>query len=101
MAFILYHVFQMNGWFRWEWWTEHVARPFGGGLFDPQHAAVTAAAVHSEFDNCGNYLCRGRYFGRVSPGQRAVDDGHYLGRLDHSACPALGEYSLRFSASPC
>ena len=30
MAFILFHVFQMHGWFRCEWWTAHVARPFGG-----------------------------------------------------------------------
>ena len=22
MAFILFHVFQMHGWFRWEWWTD-------------------------------------------------------------------------------
>jgi succinate dehydrogenase cytochrome b subunit len=45
MAFILYHVFQMNGWFRWDWWTENVARPFGGGRFDPQFAAKSAAAA--------------------------------------------------------
>ena len=45
MAFILFHVFQMHGWFRWEWWTEHVARPFGGARFDWQHAAASAAAV--------------------------------------------------------
>ncbi len=45
MAFILFHVFQMHGWFRWEWWTAHVARPFGGARFDWEHATVSAATV--------------------------------------------------------
>jgi len=44
-AFILWHVFQMHGWFRWEWWHQHVAQPYGGARFDPKNAAVTAAAV--------------------------------------------------------
>ncbi len=43
---------------------------------------------------CRDLLYR-HCFGRVSLGQRAVDDGHYLGRLDHSTCPALGEYPVR------
>jgi succinate dehydrogenase / fumarate reductase cytochrome b subunit len=45
LAFILWHVFQMHGWFRFPWWVEHVARPLGGALFDPHHAPATAAAV--------------------------------------------------------
>jgi succinate dehydrogenase / fumarate reductase cytochrome b subunit len=44
-AFIIYHVFQMHGWFRIPWWTEHVARPFGGARFDPEQATASAAAV--------------------------------------------------------
>ena len=44
-AFILWHVFQMHGWFRWEWWHQHVAQPLGGARFDPRMAAATAAAV--------------------------------------------------------
>jgi succinate dehydrogenase / fumarate reductase cytochrome b subunit len=44
-AFILWHVFQMHGWFRWEWWQVHVAQPLGGARFDPHNAAVTAAAA--------------------------------------------------------
>ncbi len=43
-AFIIWHVFQMHGWFRFEWWTEYVARPFGGARFDP-HDVATAAVV--------------------------------------------------------
>ncbi|MGD0516292.1 MAG: succinate dehydrogenase [Thermoguttaceae bacterium] len=45
MAFILFHVFQMHGWFRCQWWTMHVARPFGGARFDWEHAAASVAAV--------------------------------------------------------
>jgi succinate dehydrogenase / fumarate reductase cytochrome b subunit len=45
MAFILYHVFQMHGWFRLPWWIEHVAKPFGGALFDPEHATSSVAEV--------------------------------------------------------
>ncbi|MDD4270155.1 MAG: succinate dehydrogenase [Pirellulales bacterium] len=44
MAFILWHVFQMHGWFRWEWWVESVAKPLGGAGFDPA-AAITAPQV--------------------------------------------------------
>ncbi len=43
-VFILWHVFQMHGWFRFAWWTEHVARPLGGALFDP-HDVATAPAI--------------------------------------------------------
>jgi len=43
MVFILWHVFHMHGWFRFEWWVENVARPLGGARFDPHHAAATAA----------------------------------------------------------
>jgi succinate dehydrogenase / fumarate reductase, cytochrome b subunit len=45
MAFILFHVFQMHGWFRCQWWTINVARPFGGARFDWQHATETVATV--------------------------------------------------------
>jgi succinate dehydrogenase / fumarate reductase cytochrome b subunit len=44
-AFIIWHVFQMHGWFHFPWWSEHVLKPFGGGLFVPAHAPATAAAV--------------------------------------------------------
>jgi succinate dehydrogenase / fumarate reductase cytochrome b subunit len=44
-AFIMWHVFQMHGWFRWEWWHTHVALPLGGAKFDPKHAASTAVAT--------------------------------------------------------
>ena len=42
-AFILWHVFQTRGWMPGQWWMEHVTRPLGGGVFDAQNAAVTAA----------------------------------------------------------
>jgi succinate dehydrogenase / fumarate reductase cytochrome b subunit len=45
MAFILFHVFQMHGWLRWEWWITHVARPLGGAEFDYTHAAASIAAM--------------------------------------------------------
>ena len=45
LVFILYHVFHMHGWFRWDWWQTHVARPLGGARFDPHHAALSAAAA--------------------------------------------------------
>ena len=44
-AFILWHVFEMHGWFHFSWWIEHVARPLGGAHFDPLRAPATAAAV--------------------------------------------------------
>ncbi|NLS94899.1 MAG: succinate dehydrogenase [Planctomycetaceae bacterium] len=44
MLFILWHVFHMHGWFRWQWWVEGVARPLGGAQFNPA-AAVTAPEV--------------------------------------------------------
>jgi succinate dehydrogenase / fumarate reductase cytochrome b subunit len=46
-VFIVCHVFQMHGWFRFEWWTEMVAKPLGGRQFDPKHAATAAAAIRS------------------------------------------------------
>jgi len=45
MTFIVWHVFHMHGWFRFEWWAEHVAQPLGGAQFDPHNAAVTAGAA--------------------------------------------------------
>ena len=44
-AFIIWHVLQMHGWFRFQWWVDHVAKPLGGALFDPHQAPATAAAV--------------------------------------------------------
>jgi len=44
MAFILWHVFHLHGWLRFDWWLENVARPLGGAQFDPHHAAETAAS---------------------------------------------------------
>ena len=41
-AFIMYHVFQMHGWFHFQAWHEHVAVPFGGAKFKPFNAASTA-----------------------------------------------------------
>ncbi len=45
LVFIAGHVFHMNGWFHFGWWTEHVAGPLGGAKFDPQDAAATARAA--------------------------------------------------------
>lgn len=40
LVFILWHVFQMRGWFEFDWWLEHVTRPLGGAKFDPTSAAT-------------------------------------------------------------
>lgn len=44
-VFIFWHVFQMHGWFRNDWWHETVIRPLGGGTFDPSAASMTTAAA--------------------------------------------------------
>ena len=44
-VFIIWHVFQMHGWFHFEWWREHVCGPLGGAKFSPQNAPATAAAA--------------------------------------------------------
>ncbi len=45
MLFILWHVFHLHGWLRFEWWADNVARPLGGAKFDPHRAPETAAAA--------------------------------------------------------
>lgn len=43
-VFIFWHVFQMHGWFRSEWW-HSVIRPWGGAEFNPLEAPQSAAAA--------------------------------------------------------
>ncbi len=45
--FILGHVFHLHGWFRFAWWTQHVAGPLGGAQFDPENAATAAEAIQA------------------------------------------------------
>jgi succinate dehydrogenase / fumarate reductase cytochrome b subunit len=45
LLFILYHVFQMHGWIRAQWWEEHVARPLGGDRFHWREATQSVVAV--------------------------------------------------------
>jgi succinate dehydrogenase / fumarate reductase, cytochrome b subunit len=40
--FIMWHVFQMHGWFHFEGWITDVAHPYGGAQFRPFNAASTA-----------------------------------------------------------
>lgn len=48
LAFILYHVFHMHGWFHNKLWLDKVADPLGGHQFDPHKASSTAAlAINS------------------------------------------------------
>ena len=49
MLFILWHVFQMHGWFRWNWWVETVARPLGGRKFDPANAMTAPELIQSSW----------------------------------------------------
>jgi succinate dehydrogenase / fumarate reductase cytochrome b subunit len=44
--FILYHVFQMHGWIRAEWWRELIA-PWGGARFRPSDALTAAEVLQS------------------------------------------------------
>ncbi len=57
--FILWHVFHMHGWFRFEWWVRQVAEPFGGAKFDPEDAAASAAAAIQASPLIGLFLAVG------------------------------------------
>jgi succinate dehydrogenase / fumarate reductase, cytochrome b subunit len=45
--FIIWHVFEMHGWFRIDWWVEHVALPLGGRKFTFENALSAAAAIQA------------------------------------------------------
>jgi succinate dehydrogenase / fumarate reductase cytochrome b subunit len=47
MVFVLWHVFHMHGWLRFEWWHEGLARRLGGARFNPADAFSAAAAIRS------------------------------------------------------
>jgi succinate dehydrogenase / fumarate reductase, cytochrome b subunit len=40
--FIMWHVFQMHGWFHWGPWVDNIVTPLGGGTFRAYNAASTA-----------------------------------------------------------
>ncbi len=81
--FIFWHVFHMHGWFHTDWWLTNVAGPFGGANFKPYNASSTLG--HGDVRRRGPGAVRHwRPVLRVPPGQRHLDDGHHLGRLDHS-----------------
>lgn len=42
--FIIWHVFQMHGWFHFEWWLE-IAHRWGGAQFSPYNAASTVGVA--------------------------------------------------------
>ena len=44
MLFILWHVFHMHGWLRFEWWVE-MAKPLGGAQFDPARAFTAPQVI--------------------------------------------------------
>lgn len=44
-VFILWHVFQMHGWFHNSFWLDNVATPLGGHVFRPYNAASTLGMV--------------------------------------------------------
>lgn len=43
LVFLLTHVFHLHGWFHFEVWLDHVARPLGMAQFRPYNAASTLA----------------------------------------------------------
>jgi len=44
-VFIMWHVFQMHGWFHFDAWREGVAEPLGGAQFAPYNAASSLGAA--------------------------------------------------------
>jgi len=45
LAFIIWHVFHLHGWFHFDWWLDNVAEPLNGGNFKPFNAASTLGAA--------------------------------------------------------
>lgn len=43
--FIFWHVFHMHGWLRTPWWTDSIAKPWGGGKFIPTDGMAAASAA--------------------------------------------------------
>lgn len=48
-VFILYHVFQMHGWLRFDWWKEYVAGPMGGAQFQAEDPLSAARALQGSW----------------------------------------------------
>ena len=84
--FIMWHVFQMHGWFHFEGWIMDVAHPYGGR---------SIPAVQRGFDggpgaakrHCARAVYHWRIVVRVSLGERHLDDGNYVGSVDESHGP--------------
>ena len=81
------------------WWIDHVTRPLGGGTFDPEHAGGHRRRRPSRPRRWYQvaYVV-GSPGQRLPSGQRPVDDGHHLGRLDQPA-PSVGQLALACLAS--
>jgi succinate dehydrogenase / fumarate reductase cytochrome b subunit len=43
--FVIWHVFHMQGWFQFEWWTKHVAWPLGGARFKPEQVESAVQSI--------------------------------------------------------
>lgn len=41
LAFIIWHVFHLHGWFHFDWWLANIAEPLNGANFKPFNAAST------------------------------------------------------------
>ena len=87
--FIGLHVFHMHGWFHNQAWMEYVVGPLGGGKFKPYNATSTAGLALQPITVTAVYLV-GRAVVRVPLGQRHLDDGHHLGRVDQPRRAAPG-----------
>jgi succinate dehydrogenase / fumarate reductase, cytochrome b subunit len=48
MLFILWHVFHMHGWFRFEWWVQ-MAEPLGGAQFKPHDVMTAPIAIQASW----------------------------------------------------
>jgi succinate dehydrogenase / fumarate reductase cytochrome b subunit len=47
LAFIVWHVFHLHGWFHFDWWLDNIAGPLGGANFKPFSAASTLGEAMS------------------------------------------------------
>lgn len=48
-VFIFIHVFQLHGWFHFDWWQSNVLKPLGGGRFAPYNAGSSLTLAMNSF----------------------------------------------------
>ena len=89
-VFILWHVFHMRGWFETSGGSSTSRGRWAGDVRSARRRRPPRPRP-SRPPAGRRRLRRGHPGQRLPLGQRPVDDGHHLGRLDQSARPALGQ----------